>query len=106
MCDNDNINAQIGDDEVPISRLSLHAAAPLPADNDDDVPIPRFLHHTALVSCYGDAEVPLLRPSVSCLSSSPSPLLFALNLPWMLVADALSGMVDSDVLLLLNRAWP
>jgi hypothetical protein len=34
---------------------------------------PRFSHRAALVSCYGDAEIPLLRPGVSCLSSSPAP---------------------------------
>jgi hypothetical protein len=40
---------------------------------DDKVPIPRFSQHTALVLCYGDAEVPLPHPGVSRLSSSPSP---------------------------------
>jgi hypothetical protein len=72
---------QISDDEVPIpplnvtspTQLSARAAAPSSADSDDEVPIQHFSHHTALVSCHGDAEVPLLRPSVSCLSSSPSP---------------------------------
>jgi hypothetical protein len=66
-----------------IASLHLHvtsspqpsacAAAPSPADSDYEVPIPRFSHRTALVSCYGDAEVPLPSPGVSCLSSSPSP---------------------------------
>jgi hypothetical protein len=46
---------------------------PSPADSIDEVPIPRLSHRTALVSCSGDAEVPLLRPGVSCLSSSPFP---------------------------------
>jgi hypothetical protein len=71
----------ISDDVDPISRLhvtsphelSAHAAAPSPAESDDEVPIPRFSHRTALLSCYGDAEVLLPRPGVSCLSSSPSP---------------------------------
>jgi hypothetical protein len=31
------------------------------------------LYHTALVSCYGDAEIPLPSLGVSCLSSSTSP---------------------------------
>jgi hypothetical protein len=35
------------------------------------VSLPRISHMTALVSCYGDAELPLPRPSVFCLSSSP-----------------------------------
>jgi hypothetical protein len=69
------------DDEVPTSRLhvasppqpSAHAAAPSPSDSYGEVPIPRFSHCTALVSCYGDAEVPFPRPRVSCLSCSPSP---------------------------------
>jgi hypothetical protein len=72
---------QISNDEVPIPRLhvtsspqpSVYAAALMPADRDDEVPIPHFSHRTALHSCYGDAEVPLPHPGVSCLSSSPSP---------------------------------
>jgi hypothetical protein len=44
-----------------------------PADSIDEVPIPRLSHRTALVSCNGDAEVPLPRPAVSCLPSSPFP---------------------------------
>jgi hypothetical protein len=56
---------------LPPPKPSAHAAAPSPDDRDDEVPIPRFSHHTALVSCYGDAEVPpALR--VSCLLSSHS----------------------------------
>jgi hypothetical protein len=69
------------DDEDPIPRLHVpsppqpfaHAAAPSPAPSDDEVPIPRFSYCTALVSCYGDAEVLLPCLGVSCLSSSPSP---------------------------------
>jgi hypothetical protein len=100
---------QISDDEVPRLHVTSppqpfdHAVAPLPADRDDDVPISRFSHRTALVSCYDDAEVPLLRPGVSCLlSSSPSLRVFSLNLPCRLAAaaDALSGMVVYDLLLL------
>jgi hypothetical protein len=72
---------QISDDEVPIPGLyvtsppqpSAHAATSSPAHSDDEVPIPRFSHGTVLVSCYGDAEVPLPCPRVSCLSSSPLP---------------------------------
>jgi hypothetical protein len=72
---------QVSDDEVPISclhvtsppRPSAHAAAASPIDSDDELPIPRFSHHLALVSCYGDAEVPLLRRIVSHLCSSTSP---------------------------------
>jgi hypothetical protein len=71
---------QISDDEVPIPGLhvisppqpSAYAAAPSPADSDDEVPIPCFSHRIVLVSCYGDVEVPLPRPGVLCLSSSPS----------------------------------
>jgi hypothetical protein len=73
--------SQISDDQVPIPRLhvtsspqlSAHDAATSPANSDDEVPIQRFSHYTALVSCYGDAEVPLPNPGVSCLSFSPSP---------------------------------
>jgi hypothetical protein len=72
---------QISNDEVPIPHLrvtsppqpSAHAAAPSPADSEDEDPIPRFSHPTAPVSCYGDAEVPHPGCGVSCLSSSPSP---------------------------------
>jgi hypothetical protein len=72
---------QINHDEIPIPRLhvtfppqpSAHTAAPSPADSDDKAPIVHFSPRTALVTCYGDAEVPLPRPGVSCLSSSPSP---------------------------------
>jgi hypothetical protein len=57
----------------PPPQPSAHAAAPSLADRDDEVPIPLFSHRTTLVSCYGDAEVPLLRPDVSCHSSSACP---------------------------------
>jgi hypothetical protein len=102
---------QISDGEVPIPLLratsppqpSARAAAPLPADSDDEVPIPRFSHRTALVSCYGDAEVALCAPEFLAFPPPPPLLLFALNLPCRLAAtaDALSGMVNSDLLLLL-----
>jgi hypothetical protein len=52
--------------------VSAHAAAPSHADSDDEVLILRFSHRAALGLCDGDAEVSLPRPSVSCLSSSPS----------------------------------
>jgi hypothetical protein len=42
-------------------------------DSADEVPIPHFPHCTDLVSCYGDAGVPLSHPGVPCLSSSLSP---------------------------------
>jgi hypothetical protein len=68
-------------DEVPIPLLhvtppprpSALAAAPSLIKSDDEAPILPFSHCTALVSCYGDAEVPLLRPSISHLSSFTSP---------------------------------
>jgi hypothetical protein len=100
---------QISDDEVPIpclhvtspSQPSAHAAAPSPADRDDEVPIPRFSHHTALVSCYSDAEIPpALRyflPFILPLPSYCSPS--TCRLP--AAADALSGRMNSDLLLLL-----
>jgi hypothetical protein len=37
--------------------------------SDDEIPIPRFSHRTALVSCHGDAEVPLQHLSY-CLPSN------------------------------------
>jgi hypothetical protein len=97
---------QVSDDEVPIPcqhvttppRPSAPAAAPSPADRDDEVPIPQFSHCTALLSCYGDAEVPLPLPSLSRLFSSTTVLLFALNLPCRLVAVALLGMVTTNLL--------
>jgi hypothetical protein len=78
---------QVSDDEVPIPRLHVtsppqppaRAAAISPADSDDEVPIPHFSHLTALLSCYGDAAVPLPRPSVSRLSSSTSPPILRLQ---------------------------
>jgi hypothetical protein len=83
---------------------SAHAAAPSPADSDDEVLLPRLPHRAALVLCDGDDEISLPRRGVSCLPPPPLPLLlFALNVPWRLasVADALLGMVISDLLLLL-----
>jgi hypothetical protein len=91
---------QISDDEVCIPRLhgtfppqpSAHAAAPLPADIDDEVHILPLSHHDALVSCYGDAAVSQA-PVFLALSPSPPLLLFALKLFCRLaaVADALLG---------------
>jgi hypothetical protein len=52
---------------------SAPASATVRVDNDDEVPILRFSRNTAPVSCYGGAEVPLLPPGVSPLSSSTSP---------------------------------
>jgi hypothetical protein len=51
------------------------AAATSLADSDDEVPIyfQYIQRGTALLSCYGDAEALLPRPSVSRLSSSTSP---------------------------------
>jgi phosphate-selective porin len=71
---------QVSDDEVPIPCLhatspfwlSARAAVTSPADSDDEVPIPRFSHRPTLVSCYGDAEGPLLHLGVSRLYSSTS----------------------------------
>jgi hypothetical protein len=100
---------QVSDDEVPIPLLLAtspprpfaRAAATSPAESDDEVPIPCFSHRTDLVSCYGDAEAPLPRPSVSHLSSYTSPPIVRLNPPPRLAAaaDALPGMVDTDSLL-------
>jgi hypothetical protein len=87
---------QVSDDEVPIPHLhvtfprspSALAAATSPAVRDDEGPILRFSHHTALVSSYCDAEASPPCTSVSRLSSSTL-LLFALNLLCRLAADAL-----------------
>jgi hypothetical protein len=57
---------------LALPQPAAHAAAPSPANSDEEVPIPRFSHRTALVSCYGDADVSLPRPSVSRLFSSTS----------------------------------
>jgi hypothetical protein len=97
---------QISDGEAPFPRLhvtsppqpSAHAAAPSPADSDDEAPIPRFSHRTALVSCYGDAEVPLPHPGRSCRSSSPSP---PIARPQPALQAMPSRVVTSDLLLLL-----
>jgi hypothetical protein len=59
------------------------------------VPSPRFSHLTALALCYDDAEVPLLRPSVSCFP--PPPPLLWLALPCWLAA--LSCRVNTVLLL-------
>jgi hypothetical protein len=85
-------------------RPFARAAATSPADSDE-FPLPCFSHHTALVLCYGDAEVPLQHPSVSCLPSSTS---HYLNLPRRVAteADALSGMVNTNLLLLLHPVFP
>jgi hypothetical protein len=87
---------QVSDDEVPIPHLhvtsppspSALAAATSPAVRDDEIPILVFSDHTALVLSFRDAKASLLRTSVSRLSSSTL-LLFALNLPCRLAADAL-----------------
>jgi hypothetical protein len=109
---------QVRDDEVPIPclhatsppRPSARAAAASPAGSDDEAPILHFSHFPALVSCYDDAEVPVLSTSVSVLSSSTSLLLFALNLPRRL-ADALwvwSILICFFLFLFLPiwEAWP
>jgi hypothetical protein len=84
---------QVSNDEVPIPCLnatcspqpSARTAAASPAASDEEVAIPHFPHGPALVilrflplllnlvSCYGDANVPLPCPGVSCHSSSPYP---------------------------------
>jgi hypothetical protein len=75
----------------------------LSADSDDEVPILCFPLCSALVSCYGDDEVPILRPSLLAFAPPLSLVLVALNLPLRLVAaaDDLSGMGYTDLLLLL-----
>jgi hypothetical protein len=89
---------------LPSLQPSAHAAPPSPADSDNEVPSPCFSRPNALASCYGDAEVPLLHPGVPCFSSSPSPPIVRLNLPCRLAAaaDALTGMVNLLLLLLLS----
>jgi hypothetical protein len=101
---------QVSDDEVPIPclhvtsplRPSACATAASPSDSDDEVPIPRFSHCPALVSCYRDAAVPPQRLRFLTFAPPLPLLLFALNLPRMLaaVADDLSGMVNTNLLLL------
>jgi hypothetical protein len=74
---------QVSDDEVPIPHLpvtappqpSARAAATSLAEHDDEVPVPRCSCRIALLLCCGDAAVPLTRLSVSCLSSSTSPVI-------------------------------
>jgi hypothetical protein len=63
-----------------------------------------FSGRTALLSYYGDAAVPLPRPVFLAFPPPPSLLLLALNLPRRLsaAADALLGMVDTDLHLLRN----
>jgi hypothetical protein len=105
-----NAPDQVSDDEAPISCLhvtspphsSARAAPASPDNSDDDIPILRFSHRPALVSCSGDAEVLLLRPSLSHPYSSTTPPIIrprpALQAGG--AADALSGTVDTDLLLL------
>jgi hypothetical protein len=105
-----NAPDQVSDDEAPIPCLhvtspphsSALAAPASPADSDDDIPILRFSHRPALVSCSGDAEVLLLRPSLSHPYSSTPPTIVrprpALQAGG--VADAPSSTVDTDLLLL------
>jgi hypothetical protein len=88
---------QVSDDEVPIPPLHVtpllaRAAATLLADSGDAVPIPRFSRRTALLSCDGDATVPLRCPSGFAFPPLPPLLLFALNL----AADAVWGTVNTD----------
>jgi hypothetical protein len=95
-------NEKGGTETAVPPQPSAHAAAPSPADSTDKVLILRFSHRAVLVLCVGDAEVSLPCPGVSCLSSSPSPSIVRTQ-PCRLaaVADALLGMVNSDLLLLL-----
>jgi hypothetical protein len=99
---------QGGDDEVPLRRLPVppprpfaRATASSLADSDNDVPSPLILHRAALLLCYGDAAIPLRRPGVSRLSSSTSPPIVRPQPAPQAVADALSGTVNTDFLLLL-----
>jgi hypothetical protein len=72
---------------------SARAAAPPPAESDDEVPIPRFSYHTAILIPYFRIIVMLrfLSRAPVCLAFPPPLLLFALNPPCRLAADALSG---------------
>jgi hypothetical protein len=64
--------------------------------SDDEVLISRFSHRPALVLCYVDAEVSLLRQSVSCLHSYTSPsIVHPQPAPQ---AGGRSGMVHTDLL--------
>jgi hypothetical protein len=103
---------QVFNDAVSIPRLhvttplrpSARTAATSPADSDDEVPILHFSLCAALISCCGVAVIPLPRPSVSRRVSSlllHLPSYCSLNLPRESVDDALSGMVNADVPLLL-----
>jgi hypothetical protein len=78
--------SQVSNDQVPIPQL--HVTCPLRPS------APHFSHCSALLSCYGDAYVPLPCTCVSGRSYSTS--FFALNLPRRLagIADALSGTVN------------
>jgi hypothetical protein len=55
----------------PPLEPSANAVSPLPADSDEKVTSPHVSHLAALVLCISDAEVPLPRPGLSCLPSSP-----------------------------------
>jgi hypothetical protein len=60
---------QVSDGEVSIPCLQLHvpsphAAAASPADSDDEVPVPHFTLHPALVSCDTDDGSLISRPSL------------------------------------------
>jgi hypothetical protein len=108
--------SQISDDEVPIPLLhvtslpqpSAHAAAPSPADSDDNVPILCFSHRTALVSCMAMLRFLFRAPVFLAFPPPPPLLLFALNLPCRLAAaaNALLGMVNSELLPLLHPHPP
>jgi hypothetical protein len=97
---------QVSDDGVPRHcppRPSSRATATSLAGSDDEVPILRFSRLTALLSCYDDAAVSLPRPVFLTFPAPPPLLLFALNLPRRMAAaaNARSGMINTDLLLLL-----
>jgi hypothetical protein len=74
---------QVSDDEAPFPflhvppppRPSARAAAASLADSDDEVPMLRFSHRPALISCFGDAAVLPLCPGLFCLCPSTPPFL-------------------------------
>jgi hypothetical protein len=68
--------------------------------SDDEVRIPR-LHGTFPPQPSAHAEVSLPRPGVSCLFSSPSPPIVRPQPALQAVADALLGMIISDLFLFL-----
>jgi hypothetical protein len=82
---------------------SACAAATLPADSDDEVPIPHFSRGTALICVMVMLRFFSRTPVFLAYPPPPPLLLFALNLHRRLAAaaDALSGMVNTDLLLLL-----